>query len=156
MRDNSRSGAGPAFYGNLWAEFENPFVAFGVSALGSYGPTSGPSVYPGGHLRIGHPRIGVDVGFADRASFLGMQSGHFGASIAIPRGDRIRSLDDVVLRLFIGAHVFPETDMRLFKVSPGFGAEIFVTPRLVLGLEGAISADQTVFGGVHLRKALGD
>jgi hypothetical protein len=46
--------------------------------------------------------------------------------------------------------------MRLFKVSPGLGAEIFITPRLVLGLEGAVSPDQTLFGGVHLRKALGN
>jgi hypothetical protein len=156
VRDDARSGSGPAFYGNLWAEYENPSVAFGVGALGSYGPTSGSSFSPGGHLRVGHPRFGIDVGFADRASYLGMQSGHFGVSIAIPRGERIRRLDDVVVRLFLGAHVFPGTDMRLFKVTPGLGAEIFITPRLVLGLEGAAGSDQTFFGGVHLRKALGN
>ena len=154
-RDSSKSGSGPAFYGNLWAEYEDPAVAFGVGAVGSYGPTSGASVLPGGHLRLGHPRFGFDVGYADRASYLGMKSGHAGVSIAIPRGVGIRRLDDVLIRLFIGAHLFPGTDTRLFNVTPGFGAEIFITPRLALGMEGAILPDQA-FGGIHLRKALGD
>lgn len=155
VRDNSKSGSGPAFYGNLWAEYEDPMVAFGVAAFASHGRTAGGTVLPGGHLRLGHPRFGIDVGYLDRASYLGMQTGHAGFSIAIPRGERIARLDDVLLRLFIGAHLFPGTDTRLFKVTPGFGAEIFITPRLVLGLEGALLSDQS-FGGVHLRTALGD
>lgn len=153
--DSSKSGSGPAYYGNLWAEFENPWLALGVGALGTYGPTVGADACPGGHLRVGHPRIGLDVGYADRASYFGMKSGHVGASIAIPRGAKIRRLDDVLIRLFIGAHLFPGTDSRLFKVTPGFGAEVFVTPRLQLGIEGAVLPDQA-FGGVHLRTALGD
>jgi len=151
-RDSSRSGSGPAYYGNLWGEYEDPILAVGVGAVGSHGPMSGTSLLPGGHLRAGHPRFGIDVGYADRASYLGMKSGHAGVSIAIPRGARIRRLDDVLIRLFIGAHLFPGTDTRLFKVTPGFGTEIFITPRLVLGVEGAVLPDQ-VFGGINLRQA---
>jgi hypothetical protein len=153
--DGSRSASGSVYYGNLWAEYEDPVVAVGVGGLATHGPVAGTTLLPGGHLRLGHPRFGVDVGYADRASYLGMQSGHAGFSIAIPRGEKIRRLDDVLLRLFIGAHLFPGTDTRLFKVTPGFGAEIFITPRLVLGFEGAVLPDQA-FGGVNLRTALGN
>jgi len=153
--DSSKSGSGPIYYGNLWAEYEDPIVAVGVGGLATHGPVAGTFLLPGGHLRLGHPRFGLDVGYADRASYLGMQSGHAGFSVAIPRGEKIRRLDDVLLRLFIGAHLFPGTDTRLFKVTPGFGAEIFITPRLVLGFEGAILPDQA-FGGVNLRTALGN
>jgi hypothetical protein len=53
---------------------------------------------------------------------------------------------------------FPDTKgagLNFFNVAPGVGVEIFFTPRLALGLEGAVSSDGG-FGGLHFRSAMGD
>jgi hypothetical protein len=88
-------------------------------------------------------------------SFLGYQSGHAGVSIAAPRGQKIEHPDDVLLRVFIGAYNFPGARLDFFNVAPGAGVEIFFTPRLALGLEGAASSSGS-FGGLHFRSAMGD
>jgi len=87
-------------------------------------------------------------------SFLGYQSGHAGVSIAAPRGQKIEHPDDVLVRVFLGAYTFPGARLDFFNVAPGAGVEIFLTPRLALGLEGAASSDGG-FGGLHLRSAIG-
>ena len=56
--------------------------------------------------------------------------------------------------MLFGAFFFPGTDIHRFDVAPGLGAEVYITPRVVLGLNTAIFIDQ-VFGGFHLRGALG-
>jgi len=58
------------------------------------------------------------------------------------------------VRVFLGAYNFPGARLDFFNVAPGAGVEIFLTPRLALGLEGAASSDGG-FGGLHLRSAIG-
>jgi len=143
-----------AYYLNLWGEYETPSFAFGLAVLGNYGRTQGTTLYPGFHLRSGSPRLGFDVGFADRMSFLSQQSGHLGLSVGIRRGDEIRHPDDALARMFFGLFFFPGADMHRFDVAPGFGTEIFITPRAVLGLNAAVFVNQ-IFGGFHLRVVAG-
>jgi hypothetical protein len=57
-------------------------------------------------------------------------------------------------RLFFGLFFFPGTDIHRFDVAPGFGTELFVTPRVVLGLNTAIYLNQA-FAGAHLRVVVG-
>jgi hypothetical protein len=117
-------------------------------------PNRDPAFSPGFHLRFGFTRFGLDVGYLDRMSFLGYQSGHFGASFAVPRGQKIEHPDDVLVRIFVGAYTFPGACLDLFDVSPGGGIEVFFTPRLAIGVDGAASTAGT-FGGLHLRSAIG-
>jgi len=151
---NSESGGRTSYYAQAWAEYEDPVIALGVGALGGLSPGNNASLSPGFHLRLGHPRFGADVGYLDRMSFLGYQSGHAGASFAVPRGRKIEHPDDVLLRIFIGAYTFPGARLDFFNVAPGAGVEIFFTPRLALGLEGAASSSGS-FGGLHFRSAMG-
>jgi prolipoprotein diacylglyceryltransferase len=151
---SATSASYPAYFLNLWGEYERPDFAFGLSALGNFSREQGITLYPGFHLRAGSPRFGFDVGFADRLSFLSQQSGHLGFSVAIRRGDRIRFTDDLQARLFFGLFFFPGTDIHRFDVAPGFGTELFVTPRVVLGLNTAIYLNQA-FAGAHLRVVVG-
>jgi hypothetical protein len=151
---NSESGGRTSYYAQAWAEYEDPVIALGVGALGGLSPGNNASLSPGFHLRLGHPRFGADVGYLDRMSFLGYQSGHAGASFAVPRGRKIEHPDDVLLRIFIGAYTFPGARLDFFNVAPGAGVEIFFTPRLALGLEGAASSSGS-FGGLHFRSAIG-
>jgi hypothetical protein len=60
------------------------------------------------------------------------------------------------VRIFVGAYTFPGARLDLFNVSPGAGVEIFFTPRLAIGLDGAASSSAGSFGGLHLRTAIGD
>jgi hypothetical protein len=151
---SSEDGGRTSYYTQLWAELERPGIALGIGGLAGYSPGNNASLSPGFHLRLGHPRFGVDVGYLDRMSFLGYQSGHAGVSIAAPRGQKIEHPDDVLVRVFLGAYNFPGARLDFFNVAPGAGVEIFLTPRLVLGLEGAASSDGG-FGGLHLRSAIG-
>jgi hypothetical protein len=150
----AQDGGRQSYYAQLWAEYEHPNVAVGLGLVGAYSPTRGTEASPGFHLRAGHPRIGLDVGYLDRMSYLGYQSGHLGASIAVPRGSRIENPDDVVARIFIGAYTFPGARLDLFNVSPGVGAQIFFTPRLAIGFDVA-GYTNGIFGGLHLRSAFG-
>jgi prolipoprotein diacylglyceryltransferase len=152
---NSESGGRTSYYAQAWAEYEDPVIALGVGVLGGLSPGNNASFSPGFHLRLGHPRFGADVGYLDRMSFLGYQSGHAGVSFAVPRGNKIEHPDDVLLRVFIGAYNFPGARLDFFNVAPGAGVEIFFTPRLALGLEGAASSSGS-FGGLHFRSAMGD
>ena len=141
-----------AYYVQAWGEYETPSFALGLGMVGGYASTRSTSLSPGGHLRVGHPRFGVDLGYLDRMSFLGYQSGHFGVSFGIPRDDKIRHPDDVVGRIFVGAYTFPGARLDLFNVGPGVGVEIFATPSLAIGFDGAV-AGEGAFGGLHLRSA---
>jgi hypothetical protein len=154
VTNSSQDGSRTSYYAQAWAEYEHPNVAFGLGLAGGYAPNHGASFFPGFHLRAGFTSVGLDVGYLDRMSFLGYQSGHAGVSLAVPRGKRIEHPDDVLLRLFVGAYAFPGARFDLFDVSPGAGVEIFITPSLALGLEGAASSTGG-FGGLHLRSALG-
>lgn len=150
----SGDGSRPTFYAQTWAEYEHPNLALGLGLVGGLAPNRDPAFSPGFHLRVGFTRFGLDVGYLDRMSFLGYQSGHFGASFAVPRGQKIEHPDDVLVRIFIGAYTFPGACLDLFHVSPGAGIEVFFTPRLVIGVDGAASTAGT-FGGLHLRSAIG-
>lgn len=152
---SSEDGGRTSYYTQLWAELERPGIALGIGGLAGYSPGNNASFSPGFHLRLGHPRFGADVGYLDRMSFLGYQSGHAGVSIAAPRGQKIEHPDDVLVRVFLGAYTFPGARLDFFNVAPGAGLEIFFTPRLALGLEGAVSSDGS-FGGLHFRSAMGD
>jgi hypothetical protein len=152
---SSEDGGRTSYYTQLWAELERPGIALGFGGLAGYSPGNNASFSPGFHLRLGHPRFGADVGYLDRMSFLGYQSGHAGVSIAAPRGQKIEHPDDVLVRVFLGAYNFPGARLDFFNVAPGAGIEIFFTPRLALGLEGAVSSDGG-FGGLHFRSAMGD
>ncbi len=154
VHESTTSASYSAYYLNLWGEYETPGFAIGLGALGTYDNHHAIMLYPGFHIRGGSPRFGLDVGFADRMSFLGQQNGHAGFSIAIRRGDEIRHPDDAKLRLFVGAFFFPGVDMQRFDVAPGFGTEVYITPKLVLGFNGALFTDQ-VFAGIHLRTVVG-
>jgi prolipoprotein diacylglyceryltransferase len=154
VRASSTSTSYSAYYLNLWGEYEEPEFAFGLAVLGNFGREQGITLYPGFHLRAGSPRCGFDIGYADRLSFLSQQSGHAGISVAIRRGDEIRFPDDLKARLFFGLFFFPGTDIHRFDVAPGFGTEIFVTPRVAVGFNTAIFVNQ-IFGGMHLRAAVG-
>jgi prolipoprotein diacylglyceryltransferase len=151
---SSQDGSRKAYWAQAWAEYEDAGLALGLGVLGGYSSNKSASFFPGFHLRAGHPRVGLDLGYLDRMSFLGYQSGHFGASFAVPRGQKIEHPDDVAARIFAGAYTFPGARLDLFNVSPGAGVEIFFTPGLVIGLEGAASS-AGAFGGLHLRSAIG-
>ena len=151
---SSTSASYSSYYLNLWGEYETPELALGLAALGTFGREQGITLYPGFHLRVGSPRLGFDAGFADRLSFLSQQSGHAGLSVAIRKGDEIRFPSDLRARLFFGLFFFPGTDIHRFDVAPGFGAEFFVTPRAVVGLNTALFVDQA-FAGLHLRMVVG-
>jgi hypothetical protein len=151
---SSTSTSYSAYYLNLWGEYEKPEFAFGLAVLGNFGREQGITLYPGFHLRAGSPRCGLDIGYADRMSFLSQQSGHAGVSVAIRRGDEIRFPEDLRARLFFGLFFFPGTDIHRFDVAPGFGTEIFVTPRVAVGFNTAIFVNQ-IFGGMHLRAVVG-
>jgi hypothetical protein len=150
----SGDGSRPTFYAQAWAEYEHPNLALGLGLVGGLAPNRDPAFSPGFHLRFGFTRFGLDVGYLDRMSFLGYQSGHFGASFAVPRGQKIEHPDDVLVRIFVGAYTFPGACLDLFDVSPGGGIEVFFTPRLAIGVDGAASTAGT-FGGLHLRSAIG-
>jgi hypothetical protein len=153
---SSQDGSRQSYYAQTWAEYEHPNFAVGLGLVGGYAPNKGAAFSPGFHLRAGFTRFGLDVGYLDRMSFLGYQSGHFGASFAVPRGQKIGHPDDVLVRIFVGAYTFPGARLDLFNVSPGAGVEIFFTPRLAIGLDGAASSSAGSFGGLHLRTAIGD
>jgi len=150
----SPDGSRNSYYAQTWAEYEHPNFAAGLGLVGGLAPGKDPAFSPGFHLRAGFTRFGLDVGYLDRMSFLGYQSGHFGASFAVARGQRIEHPDDVLVRIFVGAYTFPGARLDLFDVSPGAGVEMFFTPRLAIGLDGATSSAGT-FGGLHLRSAIG-
>ena len=154
VQSTSISASYPAYYLNLWGEYETPELALGLAALGTFSREQGITVYPGFHLRIGSPRFGFDAGFADRLSFLSQQSGHAGFSAVIRNRDEIRFPTDLRARLFFGMFLFPGTDIHRLDVAPGFGAEIFVTPRAVVGFNTAIFVNQ-IFAGLHLRMVVG-
>jgi len=154
VQSSSTSASYSAYYLNLWGEYETPALALGLAAIGNFSREQGVTLYPGFHLRAGSPRFGFDMGFADRLSFLSQQSGHAGFSIAIRKGDEIRFPNDLRARLFFGMFHFPGTDIHHFDLAPGFGAEIFITPRAVVGFNGALFVDQ-IFAGLHLRMAVG-
>lgn len=154
VHDTSSSASYSAYYLNLWGEYETPAFALGLAALGKHSPEQGLTLYPGFHLRAGSPRFGVDLGFADRLSFLSEQSGHAGFSAAIRRGDTVRFPNDLKARLFFGLFFFPGTDIHRLDIAPGVGCEIFASPRMVFGFNAAIFLNQ-VFGGFHLRTVVG-
>jgi hypothetical protein len=154
VQSSSTSASYSAYYLNLWGEYETPALAVGLAALGTFSRKQGITLYPGFHLRVGSPRFGFDTGFADRLSFLSQQSGHAGFSVVIRNGDEIRFPTDLRARLFFGMFFFPGADIHRFDLAPGFGAEIFVTPRAVVGFNTAIFVNQ-VFAGLHLRMAVG-
>jgi hypothetical protein len=153
VHSSSTSASYTAYYLNLWGEYETPELALGLAALGTSSREQGITLYPGFHLRVGSPRFGLDTGFADRLSFFSQQSGHAGFSVAIRKGDTIRFPTDLRARLFFGLFFFPGTDIHRFDVAPGFGTEIFVTPRAVVGFNIALFVDQA-FAGFHLRIAM--
>ena len=154
VTSSSQDGSRQSYYAQTWAEYEHPNLAIGLGLLGGYAPSHGGSLSPGFHLRAGFTTFSLDVGYLDRMSFLGYQSGHAGASFAVPRGQKIEHPDDVLARIFVGAYTFPGARLDLFDVGPGAGLEIFFTPRLAIGVEGAGSSSG-VFGGLHLRSAIG-
>ena len=154
VQSSSTGASYSAYYLNLWGEYETPALALGLAALGAFSREQGLTLYPGFHLRVGSPRFGFDAGFADRLSFLSQQSGHAGFSVAIRKGDEIRFPNDLRARLFFGMFFFPGNDIHRFDLAPGFGAEIFVTPKAVVGFNTAIFVDQ-IFAGLHLRLAVG-
>lgn len=152
---NSESSASySAYYLNLWGEYETPEMAFGLGALGDYSPQQGTILFPGFHLRVGIQRIGLDAGFADRMSFLNQQNGHLGVSTTFNHVVQVPSREPAAARLFLGAFFFPGADFHRYDIAPGCAAEFFVTPRVVVGLNGALWTNQA-FGGLHLRAVVG-
>ena len=168
--EGSQSGLGTssqfaeqAWFGQLWAEIDHPNFAFGLGGMAGVelrsldGGSSSTSAayYPGGHLRAGLSFLSLDLGVFDRQSFTGYPTAHIGLSGAIGRdGHRIRHPDDSLFRLFLGALDFPGADLHMSHFMPGCGLECFVSPRLVLGFQGAVGSAGGSFGA-YVRSRLG-
>jgi hypothetical protein len=112
-------------------------------------------IRPGGHVRAGLSFLSLDLGILDRQTFSGYPNAHIGFSGAIGRdGHRIRHPDDTLLRLFLGGISLPGADASLTHYMKGIGLEVFITPRLVLGVQAATSSEGNLFGA-SLRSQVG-
>jgi hypothetical protein len=167
-----------AYLGQVWSEVSHPNFAFGFGLTGDIdvlrltGSASSPStsstgmpspgfttttlrVHPSLHLRGGFSFLGAEMAYLDPTFASPLGSSRFGIYAAISRqGGRIHSVDQTLLRLFMGAMEypgFPGAD-HIENLAAGAGLEIFIRPTLMLAVSMA-GKDNMLFGGLQLRGA---